>query len=140
MKHIQGKKPKSSPKELARKKRYYKENRERILKWKKENPTPLDEVYERRENVKQKMTERLGGVCFHTGCNETKNLEFDHKDPKTKLFNISQGYNRKEEVLIEEVDKCQLFCQKHHLEKTKNDWINGDVYKGIVDDRVDKAI
>ena len=135
MKHIQGKKPKSSSKELERKRKHYKENRERILKWKKENPTPLDEIYERRKNVKQKMIERLGGVCSHTGCNETKNLQFDHKDPKMKLFNISQGYNNKEEVLIEEVDKCQLLCRKHHLEKTKNDWINGDVYKGIVEDR-----
>jgi len=65
------------------------------------------------------LIEKLGGKCVECGCTET--LEFDHIDPSTKSFNISSGYHKPKEVLEEELSKCQLLCNKCHIEKSKKD-------------------
>jgi hypothetical protein len=65
------------------------------------------------------LIEKLGGKCVECGCTET--LEFDHIDPSTKSFNISAGYHKPKEVLEEELAKCQLLCNKCHIEKSKKD-------------------
>jgi hypothetical protein len=65
------------------------------------------------------LIEKLGGKCVECGCTET--LEFDHIDPSTKSFNISAGYHKPKEVLEEELEKCQLLCNKCHIEKSKKD-------------------
>ena len=69
--------------------------------------------------VREILIEKLGGKCVECGCTET--LEFDHIDPSTKSFNIAAGYTKPKEVLLEEVAKCQLLCQKCHIKKTKRD-------------------
>lgn len=65
------------------------------------------------------LIEKLGGKCVKCGC--TERLEFDHIDPSTKSFNISAGYHKSKEVLQEELAKCQLLCNKCHIEKSKED-------------------
>ena len=69
--------------------------------------------------VREILIEKLGGKCVECGCTET--LEFDHIDPSTKSFNIAAGYSKPKEVLLEEVAKCQLLCNKCHIEKSKKD-------------------
>jgi len=69
--------------------------------------------------IRQILIEKLGGKCVECGC--TESLEFDHIDPSTKSFNIAAGYTKPKEVLLEEVAKCQLLCNKCHIEKTKKD-------------------
>ena len=71
--------------------------------------------------IREILIEKLGGKCIECGCTET--LEFDHIDPSTKSFNISAGYIKPKEVLLEEVAKCQLLCNKCHIEKSKKDSI-----------------
>jgi hypothetical protein len=73
----------------------------------------------RRARIRAELVARLGGKC--TWCEETEGLEFDHKDPKTKLFAISNGLDRPRAQLLAEVDKCQLLCGPHHREKTLDD-------------------
>ena len=68
---------------------------------------------------RQILIEKLGGKCVECGCTET--LEFDHIDPSAKSFNISAGYHKPKEVLEEELSKCQLLCNKCHIEKSKKD-------------------
>jgi hypothetical protein len=65
------------------------------------------------------LLEKLGGKCVQ--CGSTKALEFDHIDPSTKSFNISAGYNKPKDVLEKELAKCQILCNKCHIEKTKKD-------------------
>ena len=65
------------------------------------------------------LIEKLGGKCIE--CGNTEALEFDHIDPSTKSFNISAGYHKPKEVLEEELSKCQLLCNKCHIEKSKKD-------------------
>ena len=52
----------------------------------------------------------------------TKNLQFDHKNPKIKEFRISSKIDAPEITLIKEVKKCILLCDKCHREKTKASW------------------
>lgn len=65
----------------------------------------------------------LGDRCYI--CGSTENLEFDHRDPNTKCFEISDAcasqYSYTDEQMIEELAKCQLLCHKCHVKKTTNE-------------------
>ncbi len=41
-------------------------------------------------------------------------LVFHHIDKSTKLFNIAGGLTRSENIFWDEVDKCELLCEKCH--------------------------
>lgn len=71
------------------------------------------EDYHRR---RKRAIEYLGGAC--TDCNTTEDLQFDHKDAKSKSFDIARNMNRRWEVLKQELDKCALRCSSCHLKKT----------------------
>lgn len=58
----------------------------------------------------------LGGKCVE--CGSKKRLEFDHIDPSTKKFNISECGGRTFDSFINEVSKCQLLCRACHIEKS----------------------
>jgi len=62
-------------------------------------------------------------------CGETNptTLDFHHKDPNTKDFNISNAISRRSSVenLDKEIAKCIVLCANHHrirhyLEDNKN--------------------
>ena len=116
---------------MERRRELYQINIEHIQKWRDENRDYLNEMakinHHKRKNI---LIEMLGGKCVD--CGTTKNLQFDHIDPSKKSFNISCVLS---ERTLKELEKCELRCGNCHLEKTKNDWINGHVYKGIVEDR-----
>lgn len=68
---------------------------------------------------KLELIEYKGGKCEICGYNKNiAALEFHHKDPSTKKFNIDgrKLANGKLEELIEEVDKCLLVCSVCHKE------------------------
>lgn len=131
----------------ATKAKYSQENKERIKEYAKqyreENPEHCKELrkanYDRhqekrvgeqrklRKERKQHLLERLGGKCVE--CGTTKRLQFDHIDPRTKSFTIAAKLTSSIEVLYEEVDKCQLLCPDCHLEKTKEDYLNGRIHR-----------
>lgn len=72
-----------------------------------------------RERLKA-FIEELGGECNHCGFKE--NLEFDHIDPSTKLFTITQKLvSAPLADLKEELEKCQLLCTDCHKEKTSKE-------------------
>lgn len=58
----------------------------------------------------------LGGKCVL--CGSVNNLEFDHIDKTTKMFDIAHCWNKPLEVFWTEVKKCQLLCDQHHNFKT----------------------
>lgn len=59
--------------------------------------------------------ERLGGKCAQ--CDVTEDLEFDHINAAEKSRKISEATNWSLERFLKEVDKCQLLCREHHIEK-----------------------
>lgn len=66
---------------------------------------------------KRRLTaiEYLGGVCVV--CGIASDLEFDHIDPETKYKSIAKLSSASEVKFKAELDKCQLLCHTHHVEK-----------------------
>lgn len=75
-------------------------------------------VQRRRNNIKKKAVEYKGGKCISCGYNKCiQALGFHHKDPKGKDFGISEkGYTRSWKKVKEELDKCDLYCNRCHTE------------------------
>jgi len=112
---------------------------ERSKKYREENPQHVKKLrrsqYEKhqdklvtyqqefRKNRRHHLIERLGGKCVE--CGTTKRLQFDHIDPLKKSFDISHRFTANLDILYPEIDKCQLLCPKCHIEKTKQEWLNG---------------
>lgn len=81
------------------------------------NEYMLDRYY-RRKAIAIRV---LGGECVK--CGATKELEFDHIDPDTKISSIGKMLaSASYEKLNSELKKCQLLCKKHHHEKTKSEY------------------
>lgn len=57
-----------------------------------------------------------GGKCVI--CGSTKQIEFDHIDPKDKSFNIAKMWSYSPSLIKAELEKCQLLCFLCHKEKT----------------------
>lgn len=73
----------------------------------------------RRGALRAELISLLGGKCAR--CEATGVLQFDHIDPKTKLFPIADGLDKPRAILLQEVAKCQLLCVPHHTEKNIED-------------------
>lgn len=74
----------------------------------------------RRNKIRQELVLYLGGSCVV--CQATDQLELDHKNPQTKSFTIASGLDKPKDVLLAEVNKCQLLCKDCHLKKTVTEY------------------
>lgn len=61
----------------------------------------------------------LGNEC--SSCKSTIDLQFDHIDPKTKLFSLGTKQSISEHKWKEELKKCQLLCKECHKLKSIRD-------------------
>jgi IS30 family transposase len=69
-----------------------------------------------RKDKKAKLVDYKGGCCQRCGYNKNiKALQFHHRNPKEKDFQIS-GTSLSYEKLLKEVDKCDLLCANCHIE------------------------
>lgn len=73
----------------------------------------------RYKRILQDAKKSLGGRCVD--CGSTKNLQFDHVDPSTKVVDISRAADAALYLLKEELTKCALRCQPCHNKKTLRD-------------------
>ena len=82
----------------------------------------IDLDKKRKRQVEWKMNRRrdavrqLGGKCVD--CGSTENLEFDHVDPATKLYEMTNIWSRKLAIRVAEIAKCVLRCKDCHIIKT----------------------
>ncbi len=76
-------------------------------------------VKKRRYKIKGQLVEFFGGKCIECGYNKShKALQFHHRDPKEKEFQISEMYTRRSlDALVVEAEKCDLICANCHAEK-----------------------
>ncbi len=72
-------------------------------------------AYRRGEN-RAKSVKFLGGKCVD--CGRTDELQFDHKDPTTKITNIARLLTSSWDKIKIELVKCQLLCYDCHHNKT----------------------
>lgn len=69
---------------------------------------------------KLKLIAELGGRCSKCGYNRNFGaLEFHHRDPKLKLFQLDMRSlaNLRWQIIMEEVRKCVLLCANCHAEE-----------------------
>ena len=82
----------------------------------------LEKINGQYKDRRKQIIEQLGGVCSHPNCNSTEDLQLDHINPLEKSYSISERISSWDiKKLQPEIDKCQLLCPKHHLEKTIED-------------------
>ena len=82
----------------------------------------LEKINGQYKDRRKQIIEQLGGVCSHPNCNSTEDLQLDHINPLEKSYSISERISSWDiKKLQPEIDKCQLLCPKHHLEKTLKD-------------------
>lgn len=62
---------------------------------------------------------KTGKTC-ECGFDDVRALEWHHREPKEKLFNITETSRTKEEIL-EEIKKCDLICANCHRMKHYNE-------------------
>jgi 5-methylcytosine-specific restriction endonuclease McrA len=66
------------------------------------------------------MIELFGGKCIK--CSSTKVLEFDHINPDSKEFEISNLWQPERWMLLfDELKKCQLLCHSCHGSKSSKE-------------------
>jgi 5-methylcytosine-specific restriction endonuclease McrA len=76
----------------------------------------MNEYMKRRWKKRRSIAvEYLGSKCVT--CGSSENLDFDHINPETKICSIAKASSFSEERFWQEVDKCQLLCKEHHIEK-----------------------
>jgi hypothetical protein len=89
-------------------------------------------AYEERQNkIKEKRQEdrkeflnnhKIEKGCTLCGYNKhPAALDFSHKDPKSKSFNVSAGRFYSMKRLMKEINKCDILCANCHREKTAVD-------------------
>lgn len=100
--------------------KYYAANKSRLIegvtKWRKENP---DKVSQYASNTRSRRTDFVNSLktpCKKCGEDRLWVIDFHHKDPSTKEFNIMQERTRKKEEIVLEVEKCICLCRNCHAE------------------------
>lgn len=65
----------------------------------------------------------LGELCAVPDCGETGKLEIDHINPEQKKYEMRDLWCGPLDRLYEELDKCQLLCHLHHVDKSVTETI-----------------
>jgi len=78
----------------------------------------IEKVTKRRKEIRNKAIEYLGGKCIKCGYKKYPEvLEFHHRNPAKKDFNISKkGHCRSWDRISKEIEKCDLLCANCHRE------------------------
>jgi 5-methylcytosine-specific restriction endonuclease McrA len=89
-------------------KRTYKDRRDYLI----------SAVAKRRKKIRLKSIKHMGGKCERCGYSKYPEvLEFHHKDPAQKYFNVSEkGHSRSWDRVKKEIEKCVLLCANCHRE------------------------
>lgn len=83
------------------------------------NPQRDNELRKNRRAERRSMAVKLlGGKCAN--CDSTEKLDFDHinNDRAGVKYLISQMFHNKLELLLDELEKCQLLCKSCHALKS----------------------
>lgn len=98
-------------------------DRIRMSKWRKANPEKHKKfTEERRMNIRKQIWEykEIRG-CLRCPEKDPRCLDFHHRDPTTKSYNIASGVSNKVsfETLMKEIEKCDLLCRNCHVKTYK---------------------
>ena len=76
---------------------------------------------QRQRKNKKELVDMLGGKCCRCGYDKcVEALDFHHRNPNNKLFEIAASKYYKSPALLEEIKKCDLLCANCHREEHYN--------------------
>lgn len=91
-------------------------NRERVKAWRQTNPDKAKQVRLNWLNKTRSIITKAKSVgCDNCGLTDIECLDFHHRDPATKSFNIGLSlgtYSIKK--IVEEIAKCKVLCANCH--------------------------
>lgn len=93
-----------------------------------------------KKGLRLKAINHLGGKCIKCGETNTHVLVFHHKNPNEKDFNIGHMKGNFENVIINELNKCDLLCVNCHHETHFNMTNNQNIKKTTNDTRLTKNL
>jgi len=94
------------------------ENKRIVLNEIEKRKRNYERVKNRRQKLKEKGVEYLGGKCMKCGYDKCiAVLEFHYRNPEDKEFGISRYQNLSWMRIMVELDKCDLLCSNCHKEK-----------------------
>ena len=77
----------------------------------------------REENRRNVLLYLAGHPCLDCGVDDPVVLEFDHRDPRTKLTEVSRLIVSKRWLrVLAEIEKCDVRCINCHRRKTARDF------------------
>lgn len=71
----------------------------------------------KKRNKKHRQAHKDFIIQFHTSCwicNATKKLVYHHVIPTTKLYSVTDMYNKPHNLIIQEIAKCISLCDSCH--------------------------
>lgn len=104
-------------------------DKKRILYTEEENKKRnYNRIKTRRQKLKEKGVEYLGGKCMTCGYNKCIwALQFHHRNPEEKEFNISENSTFSWNKIVKELDKCDLLCSTCHDELHYNEYVSASI-------------
>lgn len=94
---------------LAYQKEYYSKNKDKVISREKRRRKELTPA------ALKKAIDYLGGKCKFCSMDHPAALQFYHRDPSTKEYDIAGAHLLKRwEKLVVELDKCDLLCANCH--------------------------
>lgn len=94
--------------------------------WYHKNKTQRQaQIYANKEKVVAANREKFlaliqAEVCMDCGCEDWRVFQFDHRDPLTKAYTISQmlASEYSWETIMTEINKCDIVCANCHYLRT----------------------
>lgn len=68
----------------------------------------------RKIRIREMKEERLAAGCVDCSITDRRVLNFDHRNPSEKLFNIGTGFGHSIKSIIAELNKCDVVCRNCH--------------------------
>lgn len=95
------------------KKDHYNKNRAKYIK----------KAKERNKNIREENRQKLFKYLSDKSCIDCKEsnilvLEFDHRDPSKKNFNVTNSLDSSWSTILKEINKCDIRCSNCHTIKT----------------------
>lgn len=80
-------------------------------------------VYHRHKTAEYVFNIKNNGCCVDCGETRWQCLDFDHKDPSTKVMGVSTMVTKSKSIeeIQTEINKCELRCANCHRVKTASD-------------------
>ena len=100
----------------AGRKLYREKNRDKINDWRRFNYQEIKDYKHTHYEERSRQMNELKTNCVKCGESRKYLIEFHHRNPKNKSFNVCNAKTYSDKTLQNEIDKCVCLCANCHKE------------------------